>query len=255
MPADRTGSSHSERLAASRLLRRIYNDSPASQISLQSFPFTSTVTQEVQALPRRAPCFANTRPPTGLPSRFPGPKELFSLEIDGRKSENRVIRKPFVRWPLTAILGLLVLLNIQQGLGALLQGEDWSGDYILTEATVVDSVETEWPGSTSDITERDSFACVPVLEIEVDGVTHRTEGVWLQERYGRGRGPDCMDQAYGQTVPVLMAAGAATPILMDPENPPTAEATSFANLAIAAILLFLLWRLWRPISVPAESES
>ena len=163
-------------------------------------------------------------------------------------------RKPLVRWPLTVILALFVLLNLQQGSGSFFQGEDWSGTYTLTETTVVGSVETDWHGSTRDFS-RDQFTCVPVLEVEVNGVTHSIEGGWLQDRYSRSRGADCMDQAYGKIVPALLAGDPTAPILADPENPPTAEATSFANLAIAGVALLLLWRLWRPLPLPAESPS
>ena len=84
---------------------------------------------------------------------------------------------------------------------------------------------------------------------------HRANAEWLQQRYNRGRGPDCMDQAYGERVPVLLAGDATNPILMDPENPPTGAETSIVNLAIASLLIFFLWRLWRPLQASPEPEN
>jgi len=150
-----------------------------------------------------------------------------------------------MKWSLTVILGLFILLQLQQGVGILSRGEDWSGTYVSVEATIVDSVETEWPGSTTDARNIDRVTCEPILEIEVDGVKQRTEAPWLTQRYNRTRGPGCMDHAYGDKLMVLRTPNEPTPIY-DPDNPPTAQETAYANFGIVAIILLLLWFLWRP---------
>lgn len=164
-----------------------------------------------------------------------------------------MIRK-VLKWSLTVILGLFLLLQLQQAAGILSSGEDWSGAYVSVEATIVDSVETERPGSTTEARKIDRVTCEPILEIEVDGVKYRPEAPWLIQRYNRTRGPDCMDYAYGDKVMVLRTPNEPTPIY-DFDNPPTAEETAYANVGIAAIILLLLWFLWRPRKVETTSPS
>ena len=164
-----------------------------------------------------------------------------------------MIRKT-IKWPLTVSLGLFLLLQLQQAAGILSRGEDWSGAYLSVEATIVDSVEVEWPGSTTDARNIDRVTCEPVLEIEVDGVKYRPEAPWLIQRYNRTRGPDCMDYAYGDNLMVLWTPDEPA-YIYDPDNPPTAEETAYANVGIAAILLLLLWFLWRPGRPETPSPS
>ncbi len=89
---------------------------------------------------------------------------------------------------------------------------------------------------------------------DAEGVKHRTEAPWLTQRYNRTRGPGCMDHAYGDKLTVLRTPDEPTPIY-DPENPPTAQETAYANLGIAAIILLLLGFLWRPGRSQTTSPS
>ena len=164
------------------------------------------------------------------------------------------MRKPWVRWPLTLIIGALALLNLQQGIGILRSGESWADDYVTIEATLVESSEFQSVGSVNDSASSLRFSCTAIVEFTVDGTAHRAEAPWLTGRYRHSRAPECTQLGYGATLPVLLGGSSKLPIIMDPENPPEASSTATANIGIAGVFLLVLWWLWRPARSPEVVE-
>lgn len=165
-----------------------------------------------------------------------------------------MLRKPWFRWPLTIVLCLFAFLNLQQGLTNLLSNEDWSDSYLIIETSLVDSIEVESPGSSTDTRNIQRVTCTPILEFVRDGRVHRAEAPWLIERYNRFRGGECMGGAYGQVIPAALAGTNGDPIILDPVNLPASSSTGFIGILLGVLFLLSLWWLWRGIR-PKEGSS
>jgi hypothetical protein len=156
-----------------------------------------------------------------------------------------VLRKPFIRWPLTALLLWLAWVGARQTLDTLLSEDDWTDDYSRGTATIVDSRAEYWDSSG---TSRGTWKCVLIVEWTHGRTTRRDEPIWLRGGISSDRmEDDCGRERFGEQVPVWIGGtDAAEPWLVEPGNRTGKPGTAVVNGLQTLFFLGLLALLWRP---------